>query len=81
MTRKKRPPIPPEEFEELAENEEFISRDDIDILVTTIEDEITGEPTVWVRFANFEDLEEAEDYAAMLDELLPLLLFETTRLH
>lgn len=80
MPRKKRPPVPPEEYEELKENEAFISRDNVEITVTTIEDDITGEPTVWVRFANFEEYEDAEEYAAMLEELLPLLLFETTRL-
>ena len=81
MTRKKRPPVPPEEFEELAENEEFISKDTVDISVTAVEEEENNnEPTVWVRFANFEDMEEAEEYAAMLDQILPLLLFESTRL-
>ena len=77
---KKRPTPPPEELEELAENEEFISRDNIDIITTAIEDEETGEPTVWVRFANFEDMEDAEEYAEFLQSTLPLLLFETTRI-
>jgi len=77
---KKRPAPPPEELEELAENEEFISREDIDIVATAIEEDETGEPTVWVRFANFEDLEDAEEYAEFLQTTLPLLLFETTRL-
>jgi hypothetical protein len=77
----KRRPKPEIVEEELAENEEFISKDGIDILVTAVEeDENDNEPTVWVRFANFEDMEEAEEYAAMLQEVLPLLLFETTRL-
>jgi len=80
MPRKKRPPVAPEVYEELKENEEFISRDDIDITVTVIEEEETGEPTVYVRFANFDDTEEAEEYAAMLQANLALLLFETTKL-
>jgi hypothetical protein len=77
---KKRPTPPEEELEELAENEEFISRDDLDIITTAVEEEETGEATVWVRFANFEDMEEAEEYAEFLQTTLPLLLFETTRL-
>jgi hypothetical protein len=77
---KKRPTPPEEELEELAENEEFISRDDLDIITTAVEEEETGEATVWVRFSNFEDMEEAEEYAEFLQTTLPLLLFETTRL-
>jgi hypothetical protein len=77
---KKRPTPPPVELEELAENEEFISRDDLDIITTAVEEEETGEATVWVRFANFEDMEEAEEYAEFLQTTLPLLLFETTRI-
>jgi hypothetical protein len=63
--------------EELADNEEFISRDDIDIEVMTTSDE---EPTVYVKFTGFESSEDAEEYAEFLAETLPLLLFETTRL-
>jgi hypothetical protein len=63
--------------EELADNEEFISRDDIDIEVMTSSDE---EPTVYVKFTGFESSEDAEEYAEFLAETLPLLLFETTRL-
>jgi hypothetical protein len=77
---KRRPAPPPVELEELAENEEFISRDNIDIITAAIEEDETGEATVWVRFANFEDMEEAEEYAEFLQTTLPLLLFETTRL-
>jgi hypothetical protein len=77
---KKRPVQPEAELEELAENEEFISRDDIDIITTAVEEDETGEATVWVRFANFEDMEDAEEYAEFLQTTLPLLLFETTRL-
>ncbi len=64
-------------LEELKDNEEFISRDDIDIEVITTADD---EPTVYVKFTNFEDAEDAEEYAEFLAQTLPLLLFETTRI-
>lgn len=73
---KKRPEKPEEELEELAENETFISDDDIDIEVVVPEDEAA----VYVKFSGFEDEEEAEAYAQFLAETLPLLLFETTRI-
>lgn len=61
--------------EPLKENEEFISRDDIDIEVV-----VAGETNeVYVKFSGFEDEEDAEEYAQFLAETLPLLLFETTR--
>lgn len=63
--------------EELNDNEEFISRDDIEIEVMSTSDE---EPAVYVKFTNFTDAEDAEEYAEFLAETLPLLLFETTRL-
>jgi hypothetical protein len=72
---KKRPEKPEEKLEELAENETFISDDDIDIEVVVPEDEAA----VYVKFSGFEDEEEAEAYAQFLAETLPLLLFETTR--
>jgi hypothetical protein len=75
MTKKK--PEPEVVLEDLKDNEEFISRDDIDIEVMTTSDD---EPTVYVKFTNFEDAEDAEEYAEFLAETLPLLLFETTRL-
>jgi hypothetical protein len=64
--------------EELKENEEFISDDDIDIEVMTTSDD---NPCVYVKFSNFADAEDAEEYAEFLAETLPLLLFETTRIH
>lgn len=64
--------------EELAENETFISDEDIEIEVMCASDE---EPTVYVKFTNFADIEDAEAYAEFLAETLPLLLFETTRMH
>jgi hypothetical protein len=75
MAKKK--PEPEVVLEDLKDNEEFISRDDIDIEVMTTSDD---EPTVYVKFTNFEDAEDAEEYAEFLAETLPLLLFETTRL-
>ena len=61
--------------EELAENEEFISRDDIDIEVATS----TDEPVVYVKFSGFDEMEDAEEYAEFLAATLPLLLFESTK--
>jgi hypothetical protein len=67
-----------EVIEELAENETFISDEDIEIEVMCTSDE---EPAVYVKFTNFADVEDAEAYAEFLAETLPLLLFETTRIH
>ena len=74
MNKKKQEQV---EVQELAENEEFISRDDIDIEVMSTSDE---EPAVYVKFTGFDDAEDAEEYAQFLAETLPLLLFETTRM-
>lgn len=65
-----------EEVEDLAENEDFISRDDIEIEVATG----TDENAVYVKFSGFADDEDAEEYAEFLASTLPLLLFETTRI-
>jgi hypothetical protein len=70
-------PEPEIQEEELKDNEEFISRDDIDIEVMSTNDD---EPAVYVKFTGFDDEEDAEDYAQFLAETLPLLLFESTRL-
>ena len=72
-----RRPKPEPVEEELKENEEFISRDDIDIEVVVGNES----PDVYVKFSGFEDEEDAEEYAQFLAETLPLLLFETTRLN
>ena len=75
--KKRRDEVPEEIVEEdLADNEEHISRDDVDIEVVVAEDS----PDVYVKFSGFEDQEDAEDYAQFLAETLPLLLFESTRL-
>lgn len=63
---------------ELKDNEEYISSDDIEIEVMSTTDE---EPCVYVKFSNFTDADDAEEYAEFLAETLPLLLFETTRMH
>ncbi len=73
MPRKRRPEP---EVEELKDNEEFISRDDIDIEVR-----LTDEGEILVKFSGFDDYEDADEYATFLAETLPLLLFETTRLN
>lgn len=74
----KRPEVESNEEETLAENEEFISRDDINIEVFSTTDEETS--AVYVKFTGFEDEEDADEYAEFLAETLPLLLFETTKL-
>jgi hypothetical protein len=70
-------PEPEIQEEELKDNEEFISRDDIDIEVVVTED--TNE--VYVKFSGFDDEEDADEYADFLANTLPLLLFETTRIN
>lgn len=55
---------------------EPIMSDDIDIEVMVAEEE----NAIYVKFTGFEDAEDAEEYASDLAELLPLLLFETTRI-
>lgn len=64
-----------EVVEELPENEEFISDDDIDIEVFVDE----TDNSVVVKFSGFTDEDDSEEYAEFLAETLPLLLFETTR--
>lgn len=78
--KKRREPANPElidEEVELADNEEHISRDDVDIEVVVADDT----DDVYVKFSGFEDHEDAEEYAQFLADTLPLLLFETTRLN
>jgi hypothetical protein len=76
--KKRREEATPEIIEEeLKDNEEHISRDDIDIEVVVADDS----NDVYVKFSGFEDDEDAEEYAQFLAETLPLLLFETTRLN
>lgn len=62
--------------EELEENEEYLSRDDIDIEVRIDEES----NRVMVMFSGFDDDEDAQEYAEFLASTLPLLLFESTRL-
>ncbi len=72
----KKKPEPEVVEQELLENEEPLSRDDLDIEVAVSQEE----PVVYVKFSGFEDFEDAEEYAEFLAETLPLLLFESTRL-
>jgi hypothetical protein len=58
--------------------EEFISSDDIEIEVMSTEDD--SQHCVYVKFSNFADAEDADEYAEFLAETLPLLLFETTKI-
>jgi hypothetical protein len=73
-------PEPEIQEEELKDNEEFISRDDIEIEVMSTTDGENGDPAVYIKFTGFDDEEDAEEYAQFLAETLPLLLFESTRL-
>lgn len=63
--------------EQLETNEEYISRDDLEIEVLTGVDD----KAVYVKFTGFDDAEEVEDYAQQLAQTLPLLLFESTEIH
>ncbi len=50
----------------------------------TLELEVFVDPdenNVYVKISGFEELEDAEDYADYLEENLPLLLFESQRIH
>jgi hypothetical protein len=58
--------------------EEFISSDEIEIEVMSIEED--SEHCVYVKFSNFAAAEDADEYAEFLAETLPLLLFETTKM-
>jgi hypothetical protein len=63
--------------DEVEEIGTYLSDDDIDIEVATSNDEVA----VYVKFSGFEDHEDAEEYAEFLAETLPLLLFESKRIH
>ena len=66
-----------DDFFELSENEEYISRDDINIeIMTSKQDE-----SVIVRFSGFSDQDEIDAYSVFLAETLPLLLFHSTTMH
>jgi hypothetical protein len=58
--------------------EEFISSDEIEIEVMSTEED--SQHCVYVKFSNFADAEDADEYAEFLAETLPLLLFETTKI-
>ena len=79
MADKKKPPLVIEDIEELEENEEYLSPPDLELVIFAMEEE--EEPAVYVKIMNFNDIEEAEDYAETLKKNLPLLLLETTVKH
>ena len=80
MKDKKKPPLTIEDIEELEENEEYLTPNaDLDLIIFAMEEEET--PVVYVKIMNFNDIEEAEDYAETLKKNLPLLLLETTVKH
>lgn len=72
-----KPEIVEDEEVDLADNEEHISSDEVDIEVVLADDS----DDVYVKFSGFNDHEDAEEYAQFLADTLPLLLFETTRLN
>lgn len=63
--------------ESIEPEDQPILSDDIDIEVVVAEEE----NAIYVKFTGFEDEEETEEYALTLAEVLPLLLFESTRMH
>ena len=80
MADKKKPPLTIEDIEELEENEEYLTENaDIDMIIFAVEED--EYPAVYVKMTNFDDIEEAEDYAEKLKKNLPLLLLETTVKH
>jgi hypothetical protein len=80
MKDKKKPPLIIEDIDELAENEEYLTANaDIELVVFAVEEDEV--PAVYVKIMNFNDIEEAEDYADTLKKNLPLLLLETTVKH
>lgn len=62
--------------QELPHNEEYISRDDLDLEVL-----LGPDNEVYVKFTGFDSDEEASEYADQLADILPLLLFESTEVH
>lgn len=69
-----------EETKKEEDNEDegtYLLNEDIDIEVATSNDE----PVVYIKFSGFADHEDAEEYAEFLAETLPLLLFESKRMH
>lgn len=60
--------------ENTSDNNDKLSRDDVDIEVMIDENEPDA---VFVKFTGFGDDEEAEEYAEFLANTLPLLLFES----
>lgn len=66
-----------ENQEALAVNESFISTDTVK-LTFMVDNE---EPIGYVRFDGFETIDDAREYIENLSESLPLLLFNSIRVH
>lgn len=66
-----------ENSEALAVNESFISSDTVKL--TFMVD--AEEPVGYVRFDGFETVDDAREYIENLSESLPLLLFNSIRVH
>jgi len=64
---------------ELAENEDYLLDEDIDMEVLIPED--ATDISVYVKFTGFDTREEATEFGESLAETLPLLIFESTVLH
>lgn len=62
--------------EVLKDNESYLIADHIKFEIMVSENK-----EVWVKFVGFDDAEDAENYAEELTETLPLLLFESKRIH
>lgn len=66
-----------EDGDGLALNESFISTDTVS-LTFMVDSE---EPVAYVRFEGFETVDDAREYIENLQETLPLLLFNSVRVH
>lgn len=62
--------------EVLKDNESYLIAEHIKFEILVSENN-----EVWVKFIGFKDGEDAENYAEELTETLPLLLFESKRIH
>lgn len=60
----------------LHDKETYLCQDHIKLQIM-----VSEHNEVWVKFLGFKDSEDAEEYAEELTETLPLLLFESKRIH
>lgn len=71
-------------MEESKENQQEVLKDNESYLIAEhikFEIMVSENKEVWVKFIGFDDSEDAESYAEELGETLPLLLFESKRIH